>query len=302
MRLQQLEHLLAAADAGSLRAAARRIGLSQPAITKSLRQLEHALHVRLLHRSANGISLTQAGKAVAARARVIQTELRKAGEDISALQGGMEGSVAVGVAPATSVALMPEALRRFRDEWPAARVRIIEGVRNYLIPLVRDGTLDLAVAQRQPGADESGIRFRPLFRPRLAVACRHDHPLAGARSLAALADVSWLVFYPPGSGGALERSFAAAGLPAPRMQVHCESYSTALSLIAGSNLMGLVVEKLLLSEPLSRNYLRKVPVRDPIEPPTIGVFSRDESPHSPAAAAMLRAIIAVTRELPATPI
>ena len=85
MRLNQIRDLIAVSEAGSLRAAARRIGISQPAMSKSLAELEREFQAQLLTRTSRGVALTAAGRAFVARARVVQGELRKVHEDLAAL-------------------------------------------------------------------------------------------------------------------------------------------------------------------------------------------------------------------------
>jgi len=296
MRLQQIRDFIAMAQTGSLRAGARQIGVSQPAMTKSLRHLENELQTALVLRTARGVILTPSGRAFLARARVIQSELRRAEEDLAALRGGPHGTVAFGIAPAASLALVPEAMTHFREKHPEARVRVLEGVRTALVPLVRDETLDFAIGQKGPGPEEAGIRFKPLLRPELVVAGRRGHPLAGARSLQELAEASWLVFYPPGAGGMLERAFNAAGLPFPKALVHCESYATALALIARSDLLGLVLRRL-FDEPHANRFLQRFDISEQIPAPSIGMFVRADAPLAPAAAAMAQAVTAVARRL-----
>src|SRR6266542_2729633 len=91
MRLNQIRDLIAVSEAGSLRAAAQRIGISQPAMSKSLSELEREFQAQLLTRTSRGVALTAAGRAFVARARVVQGELRKVREDLAALHGGAEG-------------------------------------------------------------------------------------------------------------------------------------------------------------------------------------------------------------------
>ena len=253
MRLNQIRDLIAVSEAGSLRAAARRIGISQPAMSKSLAELEREFQAQLLTRTSRGVALTAAGRAFVARARVVQGELRKVQEDLAALRGGTEGTVAFGVGPALGLPLIPGAMARFRAERPQARVRIREGMRDALLPLVRDETLDFGVSEKLAEATEPGIHFRPLFRLELAVAARKGHPLARATSLSDLAEAAWLFFYPPGSGGALERAFVAAGLSSLNGVVHCESYVTALALIAQTDLLGLVPPEI-IEHPMAHRY------------------------------------------------
>jgi DNA-binding transcriptional LysR family regulator len=239
------------------------------------------------------VALTAAGRAFVARARVVQGELRKVEEDLAALRGGTEGTVAFGIGPALGLALVPGAMARFRAERPQARVRIREGMRNALLPLVRDETLDFAVTERAE-ATEPGLHFRPLFRAELVVAARKGHPLARATSLSDLEQAPWLYFYPPGSGGVLERAFGAAGLSSPNALVHCESYITALTLIAQTDLLGLV-PPITIEQPMAHRYIQRIPVREGIPRPRIGLFTRADTPLSPTAALMMQALVGVAR-------
>lgn len=161
MRLTQIRDFLAVVEAGTIRAAARKLGVSQPTITKSIRGLETDLHVQLLRRSVRGIALTPSGQAFYARARVVQSELRKAEEE-AALPGGLDaGSVAFGVGPAGAILILPEAVMRFRQQFPGARIHIIEGMAKVLLPFVRDETLDFVM-----GLQEA----KPLPRDRVSCA------------------------------------------------------------------------------------------------------------------------------------
>src|SRR5258705_11931080 len=98
MRLSQIRDFLAVVESGGIRAAARELGVSQPAITRSVRRLEAELHTRLLQRTPTGVVPTQAGRAFLARARAAQAELRKAEGEADQL-GEKGGSVAFGVSP-----------------------------------------------------------------------------------------------------------------------------------------------------------------------------------------------------------
>lgn len=296
MRLNQLRDFIAVVETGSLRSAAAKVGVSQPAITKSIRQLEEELHAQLLQRNARGAAVTRAGKAFLARARVIQTELRKAGDDLQQLRGGERGSVAFGIAPAATMLVVPDVVLQFRRGYPAADMRIIEGANSQLLPLVRDETLDFCVSQRPSPGTDSTLRFRPLFRPKLAVVARRGHPLRGAKSLRDLAAASWLMFYPPGAGGMLENAMSGIGLPLPRPIVHCESYAAALSLIAKTDVLGLLLPQI-AGEAWLQRYLQIIEVEESIPAPLLGLYTRTDTPLTPAAAAMAQAVTAVARRL-----
>ena len=90
MRLSQIRDFVTVVESGGIRAAARKLGVSQPAITRSVRGLEAELHTRLLHRTPTGVVLTEPGRAFLARARAAQTELRKAEEELDKLGHAVE--------------------------------------------------------------------------------------------------------------------------------------------------------------------------------------------------------------------
>src|SRR5579883_29375 len=294
MRLNQIRDLLAVVEAGSLRAAARHIGVSQPSISKSIAQLEREVQAQLLLRTARGVMLTAAGRAFVARGRVIHGELRKVHDDLAALHGRAEGEVSFGCGPAVAFPLVPDAMSRFRAKWPRAHVRIREGMRSALLPFVRDETLDFSISEKVSRGDEAGLQFKPLIQPELAIAARRGHPLANAASLQDLAKANWLVFNVPGADGALERTFSLHGLPAPSALVHCESYATALGLVARSDLLALVLRQV-LEGPMTEPFLQRIRTREKILRPTIGIFFRVGAPLSPTAAAMVQAFGAAAR-------
>lgn len=294
MRLHQIRDFVSALESGSLRGAARRLGISQPAMTKSIRNLEAELRVQLVQRTTRGVVPTRAGRAFLARARVIQTELRKAGEELAQLSGGRGGEVALGISPVAGILLMPSALARFRQEQPAAQVRIVEGWPAALLPLVRDETLDLAVMQKPVAKLDAALKYRPLLRTQLVVAGRRGHPLRGARSLRELAHAQWVIFRAPGQRGVLEEAFAAEGLPFPPPIVQCESYSIALVLLANTDTLGLIAPQF-LDEPFVRGSIEEIALDTPLPPLVMGMYTRVDAPLTPIAAAMARAVTTASR-------
>lgn len=297
MRLSQLRDLVEAIDAGGIRAAARRVGVSQPALTKSIRQLEEELHVRLLQRNARGVVPTREGRALATRARAIQAELRKAREEIEAIAGKGEGGVAIGAGPLPSVLIVPASIERFRAQHPEAPIRVVEGSPKVLLPLLRDETIDFMISQKPAGDTEASLAFRPLMRTQLAVVGRSGHPLRDATDLRVLAGVPWLVFSQPGGPGAmLEQLFARAKLPLPRSLIHCESYAAALALLSRTDTLGLIDPRV-LREPFARGFLQVIRIDAPAPAFMLGLVTRAGVPLTRSATAMVRAIRMVTRDL-----
>src|ERR1035437_1371880 len=104
MKLSQLRHLLAVAEAGTVRQASKNLYLSQSSVTKSIQQLEASLGVELLHRASHGVTPTAAGKALIARARIIEAELRAARNDIETVQGAGSGEIRLSASPTVAMA------------------------------------------------------------------------------------------------------------------------------------------------------------------------------------------------------
>lgn len=296
MRLHQLDHFVAAVDAGSLRAAARAQGLSHPALAKSLRLLEDDLGVALLRRSTRGVVCTPAGRALLARARVIRAEVHKAEDDLAQWTAPQGGSLSVGASPMAAT-LAADALARVLRAYPQARMRVMEGPPSVLVPLVRDETLDLALVVRMPATAGPGLRFRLLRTDRMAIACRRGHPLRKARSLQALATARWLGLNAPGAGGWLEHALTGAGLPLPAQYLQCESFAFGFELMARIDAV-MAVPAAFLQGPLNREaQLAEIVLDRPLPPLDLGLCTRAEDRPTPVAGAFGRAVVDLARQL-----
>ena len=300
MRLTQIRDFVTVVECGSIRAAARKLGVAQPTLTKSIRALEEELHVQLLGRSVRGIVPTPSGRAFFGRARVAHSELRKAEEEAGQWGGASAGSVAFGIGPVGVVLILPDAVARFRQQYPRARIRVVEGLSPALLPSVRDETLDFAFGLRTDAPLDRTLKFRPLYRGNLAITARKGHPLGNARSLVALVEADWLTTVNHGlPGGPLNRAFESAGLAPPTPVLQCESYNAVMSLLAKSDMLG-IMQRRLLDEPFAREYLREIAVTESLPSITAGVFMRNDAPLTRVGAAMARAVTGVARQLALT--
>lgn len=297
MRLTQIRDFLAVVECGGVRAAARKLGVSQPTLSNSVRELEVELHVQLLGRSPRGVVLTRAGRAFHARAQAAATELRKASEEAAQTGGSEAGTVTFSMGPVGVIAVLPEALARFRRQFPRARVNIVEGHGHLMLADLRNGTLDFAFGQKSANTLDAAIRFRPLFRSEQAVCARKGHPLSRAHSLAELAGADWLangISFAPGD--AVEKMFRSAGLEPPQAIVRCVSHTSALSLLAHSDMLTLAQRHILNRSP-TRELLQAIEIADPLPSVTVGMYMRADTPPTRVAAAMVRHVTAVSRAL-----
>src|SRR5882757_6028819 len=107
MKLHQLAALVSASESGSLRQAAGKLRVSQPALSRSVRELENELGVKLLDRTALGVEPTAYGKALILRCKIIDSELRQAKDDIAQLRAATHGDLRIGATPVAAFSLLP---------------------------------------------------------------------------------------------------------------------------------------------------------------------------------------------------
>ncbi|BDU76013.1 LysR substrate-binding domain-containing protein [Mesoterricola sediminis] len=285
MKLHQLEAFRAAVETGSIRAAARRMSLSQSALTKALKELEQDLDTALIHRSVRGIQLTVDGRRLLARADLMLRQAALARAEIQQAKGADEGSVAVGVTPLVALTVLPHAVAAFRRTFKHVKLHVVEGLEGIALPGVRQGHLDFGVLVIAGEAVGEDLAFEHWFRASNAVVLREGHPCAGARRLKDLQDQEWLAtsFGTHGLGTRLLGYFSEAGLPAPARILKCESVLSALSLVRNTDVITFMPMGLL--DCPETQGIRAVALQDPPPPSDIGLITRVDVPLTPVARA-----------------
>jgi len=276
MRIQQLQLLLAIAETGSLRASARVLNLTQPALTKALRLLEDELGAPLVVRSPHGARLAPAGELLAVRAAAALRELDRGREEVAAWAGGTDARVTVGLSPSAATLLAPGAVGRLGARWPRVQVRLLDTLYPRSVALVRSGELDFAIGPVPADRLDVDLASRPLFSSRSVIVVRRGHPLAKARSLAALAGADWVLTGPAGGpGDPAALGFEALGLSAPKVRLACESFSTLLAMVGASDVVCVMPERF-VERLAARLELVPVPVADPLpDSPILAVWRAD---------------------------
>ena len=302
MRLQRIEQFISVVDAGSIRGAARLLGMSQPALSRALQQLEAELGVQLMLRSGRGVVLTAAGSAFLSRARVAEAELRKAADEARSTVDDGSGLLALGLSPVGASLLLPELFITLRQTRPKARIRILETTPSALLPLVRDEVMDLAVTQRTRINLDAGLDYRPLAEINMRIAVRRGHPLLALRKvhLTDLVGASWLYMTAhDSSDDIVSRSFIGAGLPVPLPAVHCGSYFIALDLIAATDMVG-VLPPALLRACMQSGQLDEMVLAEPLLPIHLGLYTRAGSPATASAKSAADTIVAISHRIALT--
>jgi DNA-binding transcriptional LysR family regulator len=250
LKLRHLVLVTTIAEQGSVVRAAEQLHITQPVVTRGLRDLEAILGVELFQRGPRGVSPTLIGKAFLEHARAVLAQIRQAGQHVTELNQGHIGTVTVGTHLAGSNLLLPKAILRMKDARPRVTVVVKEATPDVLAADLLAGRIDLMVGRLTPGDDAGQLAQIRLYQEPIRLVTRTSHP---ARSLSR-PSLSDLLSYPwvlPVSQTALrhelEEVFFAEGLPLPRDRVECTSILTLLHLLLDSDTVGalpmLIVEE-----------------------------------------------------------
>lgn len=287
MKLNQLRDIVAIAERGSLRAAARHLELAQPALTRSVRELERELGVPLFERRARGMILTPMGDAFVRRASAVLSEVRRARDEVEQLHGGTRGEVVAGLSLAAHVALLPKALPLFRARYPNVQLHLIEGWYPTLEGGLKDGRVDFYVGPEPIQSPPAELVQEPLFENLRIVLGRKGHPLANARSLRDLVGAEWITtsvtFKAEEELGEL---FRRHKLPAPRLALRSQSAVTMIVSLTNSDLLAMVPIQWRQFSAIS-DALAPIQIKEALQAPTIVTIRRTGLPLTPAAEFLL---------------
>lgn len=282
MKLSNIRDILAVAETGSLRSASRKIGITQPTITRSIRDAENELGLELFKRTVSGAVPTDLGRIFIRRAKVIQNELRKIQEDLAQARGELTGEVSIAMSPAACIALLPSALRNFEARFPHATLKLTETLLEPVEQELLSGSIDFYVGPFAKEITTTALHVEKLFDNRRVIVGRKGHPLATSTNLEMMRDARWV--RPSLLGRRDEVEFAAiferAGLPPPEIAVQASSAIMTLLTVANSDLLSIFPAQWVeLSEQILG--VEVIPFPEPLTAPAIHLVRRGGLPLTP---------------------
>jgi DNA-binding transcriptional LysR family regulator len=249
MKLHQLRAIVAISESGSIQEASRLLHISQPALSKSIKELEAELGVSLLARSNRGITVTKYGEHLVRRARLIVAEVRRAREEIDTLKGVMDGKVAIGVSPATPGKQFVTSLNSYRKRYPKVQLQIHELRPAKLLEGLREGFLDLMLTSQPPSRNAEGFHWVELQPQPAALVVRKGHPLRHAKSLKDLCELDWLI--PDAIDESLVgQMFREHNIALPNNIIECASAVLYVELVSTTDAVGCLSLRVLESTQL----------------------------------------------------
>ena len=184
IKFRHLQTFVEVARQKSVMKAAELLHVSQPAVTKTIRELEQALGVGVFERDGRGIRITRYGEVFLRHAGAALTALRQGLDSVSQEQFGDAPPIRIGALPTVSTRIMPRAMDLFLKENTWSRVKIITGDNAVLLEQLRIGDLDLVVGRLAGAERMTGFSFEHLYSEQVVFAVRAGHPLlTGGKSL-----------------------------------------------------------------------------------------------------------------------
>jgi DNA-binding transcriptional LysR family regulator len=288
LKLRHLRLIETIVEAKGISAAAASLHVSQPAVSKGLREAENILGVRLFERGPAGLTLTHYGRAVLAHGQVIQSEIRHVTDEIEALGSGVTGTVAIGALLVSQPSLVPKALELLRRREIAAVARVVDGRQEELMAALRTGEIDLLVGRLPPVEHSERLVQEVLLYEPIVVVCGRSNPLASKRSVGfdELAEADWIFPSPESTVySQIMQLFTQHGLSRPRSYVQTVSYLMSRTLLVENGMLA-ALPRAVVERDMESGLLCVLPVRFPHEPLAVGITRRGDQ--------MLSSIAAVT--------
>lgn len=240
-RFRDIEYFTEVAERGNVGRAAEALGLSQPALSKSLRLLETSLQSKLVKRVSRGVELTAAGRELFAHAHRLRLSLDDITRSVMDISQGRSGHLRIGSGTGFALYVIAAACADVVTNAPGATFKVSPMARNAAEAALLNGEIDLSVMTLLASAHKDLVTEH-LYDEVFAICASANHPLARKKRLALtdLVNEKWIVSTEWASAPRqLKQAFADAGLPAPRITAQSESQTLRNTLLASTRLLSI---------------------------------------------------------------
>lgn len=274
IKLRHLETFVEISRQKSLKRAAEVLHLTQPAISKTLKELEETLGTPLMQRDRGGVRMTPAGEMFLGAAIGSMTALEQGLTGVKRMKEGGPARIAVGALPSVAARVLPLASQTFGALLPEATLFFEEGPHGFLMDRLRRGALDLVVGRMGPPASMKGVTFEQLYSETVAFVVRPGHPLGRDMQLADLR--KWPVIF-PSEGSAIrplvDRLLLAQSLNDLPNRIETVSGAYGRELVRATDAVWVISEGVVAAD-LAAGLLRKLPVDAALTAGPVGIMAR----------------------------
>jgi DNA-binding transcriptional LysR family regulator len=291
LKPRQLLLLVSIEELGNIHKAADALGMTQPAASKLLKELEDALDVSLFDRLPRGMRPTAYGEIMVRHARMTLSTLGIAYEEITALKSGFAGQVAVGIIMPPGAMLLPLTIAQIKQDHPLLQIDVELDSSDVLVGRLLEGKLDMAIARLFEHHDKSAFNFERLGEESMCLVSRQGHPLLRKRklNLADLVAASWIL--PTGKvlRHRFEMMFRNLALSSPSDLVYTPAVLVMTSLLQQTDMIAVMPLE------VARHYrahgmVSLLPIELPLKMDSYGIITRRGQLLSPGANLVLEAI------------
>jgi LysR family pca operon transcriptional activator len=294
LKLRHLTCALDVARTGSVRGAADALCVTESAVSKTLRELEEQLGVRLFERSKKGMSLTEAGRQFTNYAHSALDALHTGVSMASGEHTGPAVVIRIAAMTVVSVAFLPEVVRRFLAANSDSLVEITSGPGALLLERLRSGDVDLVLGRLPPRKEMAGLLFEQLYVDRHIFVVRKKHPLAEVAKVAPTRIAAFTIVMPPRQSPFWEeihQYFLARGIRPKAAQVEVLDLQFGRTYTLASDAVWIASERA-VSADLKAGSLVRLPIDSPSFEAPVGIITR----RSGSTDAQVKHLIELTRE------
>ncbi|QCP52837.1 pca operon transcription factor PcaQ [Trinickia violacea] len=302
VKFRHLQCFLAVAQFGGVQKAAESLSITQPAVSKTVAELEEILGVKLFERGRHGAAITREGQLFVPHASACVSALRQGVDLLTREGGGAPASLEIGMLPTIAPALVPPVLARFAKDWPQVVVRLVTSSNAELLERLKAGTIEFAIGRLADPEKMIGLNFEQLFNEPLAVVVRAGHPLAASAASPAALPAALSEHFPvvlPPFGTLIRQSaeslLTMSGAAPLASFVEVLSVSVGRALALENDALWFVplsaVERDLDDGALVRLPLPYAGTEEPV-----GLIRRTDSEPTPVARTLIEAVRAVARQ------
>ena len=299
MELRDIEYFAVIAEHGHLGRAADALGLSQPALSKSLRRLEQALQVKLVKRTPKGVELTAEGFVLLLRVRELRLSLQGVAREIADVSQGRVGHLRIGVSTAISEQFLSVAFATLLKDGPRTKLIVSVSDNDLLVPALCNGELDLII-HYLPVTPPEGVVCEHLYDSEYVVCASAKHRLAGRKqvTLAELAQERWALneLTLPAQQRLLEK-FRDSGFPPPRVVFQSRSAALRLRTVGSSDLLT-IASRDCIEQATSAATVITLPVDALAWLRPVGLIFRRETYLPPVGRRFIEIIKAMAKDMP----
>ena len=289
LQFRHVRTFLEIAHAESVSLAAQALNVTQPAVSRTLRELEEMIGVKLFDRVGRGLRLNDAGRVFQSHASASMVELLRGRERLSR-DSQQVFKLSIGALPTASSDLLPAAALAFSKRFPNARLHVLTGPNWLLFNQLRQGALDLVVGRMPEGGSEEGVSFEQLYIEDVVLVCRPKHPLLRGRLGEQITDFP-VIMPPKGAviAGTVDRFLTSIGSPEIRATFEMVALPIGRKIVQSSDAIWFISRGVVADE-LRQGTLRSVDLASPLLAGPVGVSMSSTAAFSAERSALIECL------------